>query len=139
MNSLFTIQIIHGSSKPSLKFNKRSNVLLYLNSSKNNFNPTPTLWSVHVCVLSTLLPYTGNTLFKAPPSGRKKELCVMFLLAIASQCSLLCGMPTTTTATTVRFSSLGYRVLIGCDKSCDIRIIDDIIVSCQQGQRIQYV
>ena len=67
-----------------------------------------------------------------------------FLLAIASQCSLLCGMPTTTTTattatTTVRFSSLGYRVLIGCDKSCDIRIIDDIIVSCQQGQRIQYV
>ena len=64
----------------------------------------------------------------------------LFLLAIASQCSLLCGMPTTTpTATTVRFSRLGYQVLIGCDKSCDIRIIDDIIVSCQQGQRIQYV
>ena len=30
-------------------------------------------------------------------------------------------------------------ILIGCDKTCDIRIIDDIIVYCQQGQSIQQV
>ena len=35
--------------------------------------------------------------------------------------------------------SPGYPVLIGCYKSCDVRIIDDIIVSCQQGQMIQHV
>ena len=35
--------------------------------------------------------------------------------------------------------SRGYPVLIGCYKSCDIRIIDDIIVSCQQGQKIQHL
>ena len=29
--------------------------------------------------------------------------------------------------------------LIGCDKSCDIRIIEHIIVCCQQGQMIQQV
>ena len=39
--------------------------------------------------------------------------------------------------------SLNFRPIefnqIGCDKSCDIRIIDDIIVCCQQGQMIQQV
>ena len=30
-------------------------------------------------------------------------------------------------------------LLIGCNKSCDIRIIEDIIVSCQQGQILQKV
>ena len=28
-------------------------------------------------------------------------------------------------------------ILIGCDKSCDIRIIDDIILRCQQGHILQ--
>ena len=36
--------------------------------------------------------------------------------------------------------SVSHSVLnFGCYKSCDIRIIDDIIVSCQQGQMIQHV
>ena len=30
-------------------------------------------------------------------------------------------------------------ILIGSDKSCDIRIIDEIIVRCHQGQMIQQV
>ena len=34
--------------------------------------------------------------------------------------------------------SLNELNLIGGDKSCDIRIIEDIIVRCQQGQMIQH-
>ena len=30
-------------------------------------------------------------------------------------------------------------IVLGCDKSCDVRIIDDIIVRCQQGHILQQV
>ena len=39
----------------------------------------------------------------------------------------------------LRFLSFSHPVLIGWDKSCDIRNIDDIIVRCQQGHILQQV
>ena len=52
--------------------------------------------------------------------------------------SLECG-PSVTGASLKSESLSSHTILIGCDKSCDNRIIDDTIVCCQQGHILQLV
>ena len=66
---------------------------------------------------------------------------IIALLIFKLHTSMECGV--SVTGASLNLLNLSFRVshpiLIGCHKSCDIRIIDYIIVRCQQGQMIQQV